>query len=58
MPTPTGGKTTGETKAAIREELKDNSVSVASIGTAGEKLVRFSGLLWIREQRAEEVPVL
>ena len=39
------GKTTGETKAAIREELKDNSVSVASIGTAGEKLVRFSGII-------------
>lgn len=52
------GKTTEETKAAIRKELKDSSVSVAPIGPAGEKLVRFRGLLWIREQQAEEAQVL
>ena len=39
------GKTTGETKAAIREELQDNSVSVAPIGPAGERLIRFSGII-------------
>jgi len=39
------GKTTGETKAAIREELQDDSVSVAPIGPAGERLIRFSGII-------------
>jgi aldehyde:ferredoxin oxidoreductase len=42
---PHWGKTTGETKAAIREELQDNSVSVAPIGPAGERLIRFSGII-------------
>ena len=36
------GKETGETQKMIREELGDNLIRVASIGPAGEKLVRFA----------------
>lgn len=36
------GKTTWETEDIIKEELDDDSIRVASIGPAGEKLVRFS----------------
>jgi aldehyde:ferredoxin oxidoreductase len=39
------GKTTGETQAGIKKELKDNRVSVIPIGPAGEKLVRFAGII-------------
>jgi aldehyde:ferredoxin oxidoreductase len=39
------GKTTGETQSAIRKELNDHSVKVIPIGPAGEKLVRFSGVI-------------
>ncbi|MCL5070917.1 MAG: aldehyde ferredoxin oxidoreductase family protein [Actinobacteria bacterium] len=36
------GKNTGETEALIKEELEDKLVRVASIGPAGENLVRFA----------------
>ncbi|MBU0756523.1 MAG: aldehyde ferredoxin oxidoreductase family protein [Nanoarchaeota archaeon] len=36
------GKTTWETEDLIKEELEDQSVRVAAIGSAGEKLVRFA----------------
>jgi aldehyde:ferredoxin oxidoreductase len=36
------GKETGETESLIRDELKDRLVRVASIGPAGEKLVRYA----------------
>jgi len=36
------GLSCGETEARIRRELVDGSVSVASIGQAGEKLVRYA----------------
>jgi len=39
------GKKTGETEAAIRHDLGDESVSVACIGPAGEKLVRYSSVI-------------
>lgn len=39
------GKVTGEAQAIIRKELKDNLVRVAQIGPAGEKLVRFAGII-------------
>jgi len=39
------GMTTGETQAAIRKDLNDNSVSVIPIGPAGENLVRFAGVI-------------
>jgi aldehyde:ferredoxin oxidoreductase len=39
------GMTTSETQSSIKKELKDNSVSVVTIGPAGEKLVRFSGVI-------------
>lgn len=38
-------KTTGETQAAIRDELRDDKVRVLSIGPAGERLVRFACIL-------------
>jgi len=39
------GKTTGETEGAIRNELRDDSIKVLPIGPAGEKMVRFSGVI-------------
>ncbi|MBN1502637.1 aldehyde ferredoxin oxidoreductase family protein [Candidatus Woesearchaeota archaeon] len=36
------GKTTWQTDDLIKEELQDDSIRVASIGPAGERLVRFS----------------
>lgn len=36
------GKTTWEVEDLIKEELKDESVRVASIGSAGEKMVRYA----------------
>jgi len=36
------GKTTDDTERTIRRELKTSKLSVASIGPAGERLVRFS----------------
>ena len=36
------GRTTGETQTAIRLEMKDDHVRVASIGSGGEKLVRYA----------------
>lgn len=44
------GMTTGETENAIKEELKDKTVKVISIGQAGEKGVRFANI--IHESRA------
>lgn len=38
------GLTTEETESAIRKELKDPRVRVASIGQAGENLVRFANI--------------
>jgi aldehyde:ferredoxin oxidoreductase len=43
--TPHWGRKTGETEAAIRNELGDESISVASIGPAGEKSVRYSSVI-------------
>lgn len=43
--TPHWGKKTGETEKAIRNELGDESISVASIGPAGERLVRYSSVI-------------
>jgi len=39
------GKTTGESQDFIRDELRDKSVRVATIGPAGENLVRFACIL-------------
>jgi len=39
------GKTTGETQAGIQKELGDPSIKVITIGPAGEKLVRYSGVI-------------
>jgi aldehyde:ferredoxin oxidoreductase len=39
------GKTTWETDRMIKEELKDREIQVASIGPAGENLVRFSAII-------------
>lgn len=39
------GKTTGETQNAVREELGDRLVRVASIGLGGENLVRYACIL-------------
>ncbi|MHA2407707.1 MAG: aldehyde ferredoxin oxidoreductase N-terminal domain-containing protein, partial [Candidatus Ranarchaeia archaeon] len=36
------GKTTWETEDLVKDELNDESVRVASIGSAGEKMVRFA----------------
>lgn len=44
------GLTTGQTENAIKEELKDKTVRVVSIGQAGEKRVRFANV--IHESRA------
>jgi aldehyde:ferredoxin oxidoreductase len=38
------GKTTKETEEAIKEELKDRKVRVASIGQAGENLVKIASI--------------
>ncbi len=39
------GKVTGEAQDAIRAELKDDRIRVALIGPAGEKLVRYAGIV-------------
>jgi len=39
------GKITGEAEAAIRDELGDQKIEVLQIGPAGEKMVRFAGLI-------------
>jgi len=39
------GLTTGQTENAIKEELKDKTVRVLSIGQAGEKRVRFANVM-------------
>ena len=39
------GMTTGETTAALQEDLGDPGASVACIGPAGERLVRFAGII-------------
>ncbi len=39
------GKITGETEEAIRKELGDSRIRVASIGPGGERLVRFACIL-------------
>lgn len=39
------GMTTSETTAAIQEDLGDPGISVACIGPAGERLVRFAGII-------------
>jgi aldehyde:ferredoxin oxidoreductase len=44
------GMTTGETEKTIKEDLKDETVRVLSIGEAGERRVRFAGV--IHESRA------
>lgn len=44
------GMTAGETEKAIKEEIDDRRVSVLSAGPAGEKRVRFAGV--IHESRA------
>ena len=44
------GLTTGETERAIRAEIGDRKISVLSAGPAGEKKVRFAGV--IHESRA------
>jgi len=44
------GKTTSETEKLIKEELKDKTLRVISIGIAGEKKVRFASI--IHESRA------
>ncbi|MGI6034987.1 MAG: aldehyde ferredoxin oxidoreductase family protein [Limnochordia bacterium] len=45
------GKGTGETEALIREET-DDEAKIISIGLAGEKLVRFAGVVNDRERAA------
>ena len=42
---PLWGMTTSETTAALQEDLGDPGASVACIGPAGERLVRFSGII-------------
>lgn len=42
---PLWGMTTGETTAALQEDLGDPGASVACIGPAGERLVRFAGII-------------
>jgi len=42
---PLWGKTTWETEETIREDLGDRDVKVASIGQAGENLVRFACII-------------
>jgi len=44
------GKATGETERLIKEELKDKTIRVISIGQAGERRVRFANV--IHESRA------
>jgi aldehyde:ferredoxin oxidoreductase len=44
------GMTTGETENAIKEELRDKTIQIVSIGQAGEKRVRFANI--IHESRA------
>jgi aldehyde:ferredoxin oxidoreductase len=39
------GSITGEVESAIREELADDKIKVLQIGPAGEKAVRFSGII-------------
>ncbi|MCK4978566.1 MAG: hypothetical protein KAS36_16650, partial [Anaerolineales bacterium] len=39
------GSITGEAESAIREELADEKIEVLQIGPAGEKAVRFSGII-------------
>ncbi|GLI47461.1 aldehyde ferredoxin oxidoreductase family protein [Methanoculleus bourgensis] len=39
------GMTTGETTTALQEDIGDLGLSVACIGPAGERLVRFSGII-------------
>ncbi|NIN53494.1 MAG: aldehyde ferredoxin oxidoreductase [Nitrososphaeria archaeon] len=39
------GKTTHETEAAVKKEVKQPAASVASIGIAGEKMVRFASII-------------
>ena len=39
------GKDSYETQKAVKEELKDDSISVACIGAAGEKLIKFAGIM-------------
>jgi len=39
------GKSTGETEDAIKAELKDHYIRVATIGVAGEKLVRIACIM-------------
>jgi aldehyde:ferredoxin oxidoreductase len=39
------GKITGETEAAIRDELGDAKIEVLQIGPGGEKMVRFASLI-------------
>lgn len=39
------GKTTGETQAALRQELNDQRIRVSCIGPAGENLVRFACII-------------
>lgn len=42
---PLWGMTTGETTAALQEDLGDPGASVACTGPAGERLVRFAGII-------------
>lgn len=42
---PLWGMTTGETTAALQDDLGDPGASVACIGPAGERLVRFAGII-------------
>lgn len=42
---PLWGMTTSETTAALQEDLGDPGASVACIGPAGERLVRFAGII-------------
>lgn len=39
------GMTTGETTAALQKEMGDPALSVACIGPAGERLVRFAAVI-------------
>lgn len=39
------GKDSYQTQKAIRDELKDESVSVACIGSGGEKLIKFAAIM-------------
>ena len=42
---PLWGMTTSETTAALQEDLDDPGASVACLGPAGERLVRFAGII-------------